>query len=86
MLRGCRLTAVILPSPQVLKDDTTLEDNKVSENGFMVVMVTKVCMLRTRAACKLISMSIPEELCYLHLMSAASLKGLCVAHLTCSSD
>jgi hypothetical protein len=27
---------------QVLKDDTTLEDNKVSENGFMVVMVTKV--------------------------------------------
>ena len=27
---------------QVLKDDTTLEDNKVSENGFMVVMITKV--------------------------------------------
>ena len=27
---------------QVLKDDTTLEENKVSENGFMVVMVTKV--------------------------------------------
>ena len=26
----------------MLKDDTTLEDNKVSENGFMVVMVTKV--------------------------------------------
>lgn len=27
---------------QVLKDDTTLADNKVSENGFMVVMVSKV--------------------------------------------
>ena len=29
---------------QVLKDDTTLADNKVSENGFMVIMVTKVTL------------------------------------------
>ena len=42
-------TAEIKPSSirarthvQVLKDDTTLADNKVSENGFMVVMVSKV--------------------------------------------
>ena len=32
---------------QVLKDETTLEENKVSENGFMVVMVTKVECLRS---------------------------------------
>lgn len=31
--------------PQVLKDDTTLAENKVSENGFMVIMVTKVALL-----------------------------------------
>jgi len=30
---------------QVLKDDTTLAENKVSENGFMVIMVTKVLLL-----------------------------------------
>ena len=30
---------------QVLKDDTTLAENKVSENGFMVIMVTKVSLL-----------------------------------------
>jgi hypothetical protein len=39
-------TRMLLTDPlafwQVLKDDTTLDDNKVSENGFMVVMVTKV--------------------------------------------
>jgi hypothetical protein len=29
----------------VLKDDTTLAENKVSENGFMVIMVTKVSLL-----------------------------------------
>ena len=28
-----------------MKDETTLEDNKVSENGFMVVMVTKVLLI-----------------------------------------
>ena len=27
---------------QVLKDDTTLEDNKISNENFVVVMVTKV--------------------------------------------
>ena len=27
--------------PQVLKDETTLAESKVSENGFMVIMVTK---------------------------------------------
>ena len=30
---------------QVLKDETTLGENQVSENGFMVVMVTKVLVL-----------------------------------------
>ena len=34
---------------QVLKDDTTLADNKVSENGFMVIMVTKVMLVIRRA-------------------------------------
>jgi len=27
---------------KVLKDETTMEDNKVLENGFLVVMLTKV--------------------------------------------
>lgn len=38
---------------QVLKDDTTLEDNKVLDNGFMVVMVTKVLPCpRVSAECR----------------------------------
>ena len=32
---------------QVLKDGTTLADNKVGENGFLVVMVQKVSFTRT---------------------------------------
>lgn len=32
---------VLIFQGKVLKDDTTLADNKVSENGFMVIMVTK---------------------------------------------
>ena len=35
----------------MLKDDTTLEENKVSENGFMVVMVTKVSKQDTTPQC-----------------------------------
>ena len=34
---------------QVLKDETTLKDNGVSENGFLVVMVTKVSTATHRA-------------------------------------
>ena len=30
---------------QVLKDDTTLEENKISNENFVVVMVTKVSIL-----------------------------------------
>ncbi len=34
-------------SVQVLKDGTTLADNKVGENGFLVVMVQKVKQLQS---------------------------------------
>ena len=33
---------LLIHQGKVLKDDTTLEDNKVSEKGFLVVMITKV--------------------------------------------
>ncbi len=32
----------LCPHLQVLKDDTTLEENKISNENFVVVMVTKV--------------------------------------------
>lgn len=35
---------MLLSVPQVLKDGTTLADNKVGENGFLVVMVQKVTL------------------------------------------
>jgi UV excision repair protein RAD23 len=41
---------VIIFSGKVLKDDTTLADNKVSENGFMVVMITKAKQAAPAAA------------------------------------
>ena len=37
---------------QVLKDDTTLADNSVSETGFMVVMVSKARTLVHRRAAR----------------------------------
>lgn len=33
---------LLIHQGKVLKDDTTMTDNKVSENGFLVVMLTKV--------------------------------------------
>jgi UV excision repair protein RAD23 len=33
---------LLIHQGKVLKDDTSMEDNKVSENGFLVVMLTKV--------------------------------------------
>jgi UV excision repair protein RAD23 len=33
---------LLIHQGKVLKDDTTMADNKVSENGFLVVMLTKV--------------------------------------------
>ncbi|KAF3788580.1 Ubiquitin-like protein 4A [Nymphaea thermarum] len=32
---------LLIHNGKVLKDETTLEDNKVSENGFLVVMLSK---------------------------------------------
>ena len=37
---------------QVLKDDTTLADNSVSETGFMVVMASKARTLVLRCAAR----------------------------------
>jgi UV excision repair protein RAD23 len=33
---------LLIHQGKVLKDDTSMEDNTVSENGFLVVMLTKV--------------------------------------------
>lgn len=33
---------LLIHQGKVLKDDTTMADNKVAENGFLVVMLTKV--------------------------------------------
>jgi hypothetical protein len=33
---------LLIHQGKVLKDDTTMTDNRVSENGFLVVMLTKV--------------------------------------------
>lgn len=33
---------LLIHNGKVLKDETTLEENKVSENGFLVVMLSKV--------------------------------------------
>lgn len=33
---------LLIHQGKVLKDDTTMDDNKVSENDFLVVMLTKV--------------------------------------------
>jgi hypothetical protein len=47
------LASLTLQRPQVLKDDTTLEENKVSNENFVVVMVQRVSPLpqSTSAAC-----------------------------------
>lgn len=34
---------LLIHNGKVLKDETTLADNKVSEDGFLVVMLSKVC-------------------------------------------
>lgn len=39
---------LLIHQGKVLKDETTMEENKVSENGFVVVMLTKVTDLVTR--------------------------------------
>ncbi len=36
---------LLIHQGKVLKDDTTMDDNKVSENGFLVVMLTKVHLI-----------------------------------------
>ena len=33
---------LLIHQGKVLKDDTTLEENKVTDKGFLVVMITKV--------------------------------------------
>lgn len=38
---------LLIHQGKVLKDETTMDDNKVSENGFLVVMLTKVRSLST---------------------------------------
>ena len=34
---------LLIHNGKVLKDESTLEENKVSEDGFLVVMLSKVC-------------------------------------------
>lgn len=34
---------LLIHNGKVLKDETTLAENKVSEDGFLVVMLSKVC-------------------------------------------
>lgn len=38
---------LLIHNGKVLKDETTLSDNKVSEEGFLVVMLSKVTFLQT---------------------------------------
>lgn len=40
---------LLIHQGKVLKDDTTMTDNKVSENGFLVVMLTKVMCITKEA-------------------------------------
>ena len=35
---------MLIHQGKVLKDDTTLEENKVAENSFIVIMLTKVLL------------------------------------------
>lgn len=37
---------LLIHNGKVLKDETTLEENKVNEDGFLVVMLSKVYMLQ----------------------------------------
>ncbi len=34
---------MLIHQGKILKDDTTLEGNKVAENSFLVIMLSKVC-------------------------------------------
>lgn len=36
---------MLIHQGKVLKDDTTLEENQVAENSFVVIMLSKVIML-----------------------------------------
>lgn len=37
-------TQMLIHQGKVLKDETTLEENNVVENSFIVVMLSKVCL------------------------------------------
>ena len=39
---------LLIHNGKVLKDETTLADNKVSEDGFLVVMLSKVYFLKDK--------------------------------------
>lgn len=55
---------------KVLKDDTTMEENSVTENSFLVVMLTKVCYLYLFLISALFmkQCQTPTELVFLHFM------------------
>lgn len=44
---------MLIHQGKVLKDDTTLEENKVVENSFVVVMLTKVSLVELFISCYL---------------------------------
>ena len=41
---------LLIHNGKVLKDESTLEENKVSEDGFLVVMLSKVCLFSFQIA------------------------------------
>lgn len=42
---------MLIHQGKVLQDTTTLEENKVAENSFVVVMLSKVCFLHLLSIC-----------------------------------
>jgi cbb3-type cytochrome oxidase subunit 3 len=42
---------MLIHQGKVLKDGTTLEENKVAENSFVVIMLTKVSLIIFYGAC-----------------------------------
>lgn len=42
---------MLIHQGKVLKDETTLEENKVAENSFVVVMLTKVSLYKLFKSC-----------------------------------